>query len=138
MTRIEGWEVRLAAFLETRRERKFKRGAHDCVIFACDAIKEVSGVDLAADYRGKYTTKKKALEIIKSMGCEDLADVAERRLGMPLSSVTRAKRGDLVAVKYDGEIALGVVDMSGSQVATTGKDGIQYFSRKFWLKAWAV
>ena len=60
MERIEGWEIRLDDFIKSRQNQKFQWGVHDCCLFACDAIREITGEDIAYYFRGKYKTKDEA------------------------------------------------------------------------------
>ena len=46
------WPEKLAAFIETRRERVFSWGEQDCALLAADAVLEMTGVDLASGLRG--------------------------------------------------------------------------------------
>lgn len=84
------WEQRLYQFIEGRRLRPFAWGQHDCALFAADAVQQMTGVDLAADYRGKYRTLKEA------RGLGELADLVDRA-GLSRKPNPRfAMRGDVV------------------------------------------
>ena len=138
MTRSEDWTIRLNEFIETNRYRKFKRGHFDCALFAGLAIESMTDTKLVHDYVGLYKNKQAAFDMLKERGLKSLIEVANKHLGAPLSNPNFASRGDVVAVKYENELALAVVDLTGRRAVTTGKDGLIFFERKYWLKAWGV
>ena len=138
MTRFENWPIRLDEFIETNRHRKFERGHFDCALFAGLAIEAMTGVELVQDYVGQYKSKRAGFDLLKDRGLDNLSDVAVKHLGEPLTNVNFAGRGDVVVVQYEGELALAVIDLTGRRAVTTGKDGLIFFGREFWLKAWGV
>jgi len=138
MKRREDWQIELNKFIEENRERKFERGVFDCALFAGLALKVMTGEDFVQKYLRTYKTKKEAFEMLQAEGLKSLIEVADKYLGQELPNVNFAGRGDIVAVKYEKEVALAVVDMTGRRAVTTGKDGLFFFERKHWLKAWGV
>ena len=54
MTRADNWRTLLADFIESRRERPFVWGQHDCCLFAADWVALATGQDPAETHRGKY------------------------------------------------------------------------------------
>lgn len=138
MQRREDWMVKLDAFIEETRNKPFKRGVNDCVIFGCNAIKAMTDEDLGKKYRGVYKNKKEAFELIKSMGNKDLIALAVSYLGKPMENINFASRGDLVAVKYGDELGLAIIDLTGRKAVTTGKQGLMFYGPQHWLKAWRV
>lgn len=138
MIRHENWPMLLDAFIEANRYRKFERGHFDCALFAGLAIEAITDAKLVHDYVGLYTSKRAAFALLKKRGMNNLSDVAINHLGEPLASVNFASRGDVVVVEYEGEFALAVIDLTGRRAVTTGKDGLIFFERQYWLKAWGV
>lgn len=138
MIRFENWPIRLDEFIETNRHRKFERGQFDCALFAGLAIEAMTGAELVRDYVGLYDSKRAAFELLKERGLNSLIDVAVKHLGEPLTNINFAGRGDVVVVQYEGEFALAIVDLTGRRAVTTGKDGLIFFDRQYWLKAWGV
>jgi len=51
MERVQGWESKLDKFVESRHNTRFEWGKHDCCLFACDAVKEITGEDPAYAFR---------------------------------------------------------------------------------------
>lgn len=135
--RRPGWPERLAAYLATARRRPFAWGAHDCALFSAGAVEALTGTDLAAPYRGRYTTARGAARVLRRAGAGSLdAFVAGYfpRLPGPLL----AQRGDLALVDSGtgAGLALGVV--YGAQVLSVGPDGLAEVPLSAAVTAWRV
>lgn len=138
MKRREDWTIQLNNFLETNRNREFERSVFDCVVFAGLAIKAMTDKDFVHEYIGTYKSKAEGMKKLKDIGINSLIELADECLGLSLISPNFACRGDVVAVKYEDEIALAVIDLTGRRAVTTGKDGLIFFDSRYWLKAWKV
>lgn len=64
--RVEGWEKIAIDYIEKAKKSKFVWGLNDCVLFSCDLAKEMTGKDPAESIRGKYSSQKEALKLIKA------------------------------------------------------------------------
>lgn len=140
LQRTRHWATReFHAFLRTRVRTPHVWGQHDCALFAADAIKSYTGVDIAADFRNpdgtaKYSTKAEAFALIQTVtgagkdpatAVGDAAAWCAEKHGMvewehPLF----ARRGDLVVMEQDGALIAGVVHLSGHMVAV-GEVGLR-------------
>lgn len=138
MNRLENWPILLDKFIESNRDRAFERGVFDCALFAGYALKETTGETFVDEWIKTYKNKKEAFELLRAKGFKSLIELAKKYLGEPLENINFAGRGDIVAVKYENEVALAVVDLTGRFAVTTGKDGLFFFEREHWLKAWKV
>lgn len=139
VVRKEGWEKRFTKYVESVANRPFKRGEHDCTIFVALCVREITGHDLSKEFFKAYKNKEQAWKILNELGCEDLCDLACLYAGEAHENVKFAKRGDIVLLKHETEgYSLGVVDLSGRQAVTTGKESLVFYPRKEWLKAWEV
>ena len=116
-------------FLLARAQMPFAWGENDCALFAADGILAMTGVDIAADFRGKYSDEAGALEAIKTVaGGSNIADAAaycaqKHGLGQwphPL----KAQRGDLVVIMESGRLIAGLVHLNGSDVVSVGQSGL--------------
>lgn len=136
--RLQGWEKALSDFIEEMRLKPFKRGAHDCAMFAGRCAEVMTGEDFTSEFLGDYTTKKEAYEFLKKIGYDGLAAIAIEKLGAPLENKNFAGRGDAVLIEYDTEEALGIIDLTGKRAVTVGKDGLIYFDLKHCVKAWKI
>lgn len=60
--------VALSDYLSSMRHRIWKPGVLDCGIFMADWVKIICGIDPIADVRGRYSTEKQFLRIIRREG----------------------------------------------------------------------
>jgi hypothetical protein len=100
--RPAGWADRLAALIRERRRAPFVWGQHDCCLWAADAVLAIRGFDLAADYRGTYSTAAGALRALRARGHRLPVDAADAALG-ERRIAAMAKIGDVVAWTPPGE-----------------------------------
>lgn len=97
MPRIDHWERHLIAAIEAARDRPFRWGRHDCATFAFDLRRDLTGgFDVAALWRGRYSTARGAHRVMRRLGWSSLEAAGRDLLGHPLASVPLAQRGDLV------------------------------------------
>ena len=125
MTRFPDWESRLHDFLVSREHTPFRYGVNDCCLFAADAVCVITGVDIAAEFRGQYKSQRGALTAIKRLtGGTTAADaVAYAARDLEECAPALARRGDLVLVE-EGELIAGIVHLSGTDVVVAGRDGL--------------
>lgn len=97
MSKIEGWERLLAEAIEGARHAAFAWGQRDCPTFAFETRTLLTaGEDIAALWRGRYTTALGGIRIMRKLGWPSLESMGHALLGAPLENVLRAKRGDIV------------------------------------------
>lgn len=120
--RVAGWRSRLIAWLSSIADVPHQYGRHDCALLAAGAVQAMHGVDPAAEWRGRYTTWRGGLRVLRRCGFQDHVDVA-RRLGQPVAPGF-VQFGDLVAVDAPGHPALGIV--TGPQVALLRPEGLAF------------
>lgn len=132
MTRIDGWEDALYGAIEAAAKRPFEWGAHDCTMAAADVVAAVTGVDPMAEFRGRYTSSRGAAKLINSLGLADLHECVSLRFEeVPIGF---AQRGDVVAVKENGRLSLGVC--LGARSAFASVTGWDYRPTLDCLHAW--
>ena len=71
--RLHDWPERLSAAIAAAAGTPFDYGQHDCCLFAADCVLAVTGVDLAADWRGRYGTEASGLKLAKVRSVAQLA-----------------------------------------------------------------
>jgi len=146
MKRIEHWATRgFHAFLKSRANTPFEWGKHDCALFAADGIEAITGVDIAADFRGKYSDEASAAEAVKSIaGGATVADAAAwcaAKHGLAeWAHPLKAQRGDLVIYEdpTTGSQVSGLVHLSGRHIVAAGPKGLIRISVSKVLRAWHV
>lgn len=115
------WRHRLVAYTAEVTRASFHPGRHDCALFAAGAVEAMTGVDYAAPYRGRYTTERGGVRILRREGYRDHVALAAHHLRQRAPG-ERAQPGDLAVIPADGGRALGVVQ--GAMVYVLGPDGL--------------
>lgn len=145
LQRTPHWARReLHAFLLARADEPFAWGKNDCCLFPADAILAMTGVDLAKDFRDKYSDAAGAMRLIagvtggKSVGDAAAWCAAQQGL-VELEHPRCAQRGDLVTMlNGDGDEMAGIVGLSGRHLVTVGQPGLVTFSIEKVKRAWRV
>jgi hypothetical protein len=97
MTRVDHWERLHAAAIDTARAKPFVWGLHDCPTFAFETRMILTGgEDIAALWRGRYTTALGGERVMRRLGWSSLEDMGRALLGEPRPAVLLAQRGDIV------------------------------------------
>ena len=142
MQRKSDWQEALDAFLTAHENRRFEYGKWDCCLFVCDAIVAMTGVDLAASYRGQYSTRTGAFHIIgEQIGTASIQAVAANAAAahnMREVPVPRAHRGDMVLVGRGRDYSLGLVALNGRDVIVASKRGLWRLPLSRAVRAWQV
>ena len=90
--RFEDWPVRLAKYIEESRNKPFQWGEHDCAIFAAGAVKAITGIDPAAEYRGQSESARESYAWVKEQDGSLLRIMDSK---FPRHKVAFARRGDI-------------------------------------------
>jgi len=133
--RIQGWESRLVEAIETARGKPFRWGRHDCATFAFDLRRALTGsYDVTALWRGRYSTARGAVLVMRRLGWQSLEAAGRDLLGEPLPSVHLARRGDLVLANT----GLGFGICLGAQAAGIAPEGLILVPMSSCALAWRV
>lgn len=133
--RVCGWVSLLAARLEAVRDIPFAWGSHDCATWAFDLRRDLTGgEDVAAQWRGRYSTALGAQRVMRKLGWSDLEAMGRDLLGTPLATPLLAQRGDLVLGGEDP--AFGVC--AGARAAFVTPDGLGFLPLAACSLAWRV
>lgn len=132
--RFADWEARLGAYLEANAGVAFAYGAHDCALFSAGAVEAMTGVDLAAEFRGAYDSEFGAARVLASKGEGTLEATIDGLLSA--RPIGYARRGDLV---WNGE-SVGICIGGDALFAgeSEGVAGLVTVPRAAWQKAWRV
>lgn len=125
MQRFQDWTIRLDQFLIHHRDMPFAWGTQDCCLFACSAIKTITGVDPAEDWRGKYDSRRTAQKLAAENKCttvEDIARAMAAKYQIKEQNVRLAGRGDIICMPTDPRVGLGssLGVVTGGAVAIPG------------------
>ena len=140
MQRYPDWPERLKAAIEDARDEPFAWGTNDCALFACNVIRDITGVDFADEFRGRYDDRRGAIRVlneIAGLGLEALADHLADREGIAEVPVAFAQRGDVVLMDTATGPALGIC--IGGEVATPQENaGLAFVPVATARRAWAL
>jgi len=135
--RREDWPSHLAHELEAAYKRPFVWGEHDCCLFAANVVMAMTGIDGAADLRGRYKTRVGAARVIaKHGGLFGVVNEICARHGFIEINPKSAQRGDVVLLENDGAEALGIA--AGTRIAAAGPDGLMYVAWSRAITAWRI
>lgn len=107
MKRYSFWRTALTDYVQSVAGEPFEPGKHDCALFVAGAIKAMTGEDLAAAYRGKYSTITRGKRKLRKDGFDD--HVAMAASLFEEVAVSHAMVGDVASIEVDGGAALGIV-----------------------------
>lgn len=133
IARLPTWQTRWALLCIERSVRPFEWGAHDCCLWAADAVLAITGHDFAEGMRGRYASAADAARIMSGLG--GLRAIASAALGEP-GPVALATVGDVVLIKNAGRELLAVCN--GSVALATGARGLEPVGMDAALSAWKV
>lgn len=133
--RLSDWEQRLAAYLEPLMTgARFEWGALDCALFAADAVLAMTGHDIAAPFRGRYSTAAGSARALKRYGAGDLKSTFDTLL--PPRPIGYARRGDVVMSGGAVGICAGGFALFVGQEPE--HEGLIRIPRTEWAHAWSV
>lgn len=141
MKRFQDWPLRLEAYLAFIGEDEFSWGSNDCALFACNVTRELTGVDLGEQFRGKYRTKAGAYAALNKFsggGLEAIATKMAAEHGMKEVRPRMAQRGDIVLVETTQGPTLAIVCMDGIHVTAPGPTGLELRPLDKAQRAWRV
>ena len=142
MQRFIDWPDRLAAFLKACPT--FAWGRCDCALFACNAVREITGEDMAAAFRGRYRSPLGAARQIAAYcggkSIEDLAEAMARHLDIEEIPPAFAQRGDVVLVEstIDGHTLPTLAVHAGTGIAVVTPEGLAMLSLGRAQRAWKI
>ncbi len=107
MVRLTDWQTRLHRYLCAARHSPMRPGIHDCCLFGAGAVQAQTGIDLAAAYRGRYSTFAGGRRVLRRDGYAD--HIALIAAHLPEAHVSAALPGDIAIVPTEEGPAVGVV-----------------------------
>ena len=125
--RLADWSARLSDYVTRCANTPYALGHHDCALFAAGAVEAVTGVDPAAQWRGRYSTKAGGLRALARAGYADHI-VATAGI-LPEIAPAFAAVGDIacVADPDTGQPVLGLVQ--GEMIYVLREDGLGLLPR---------
>lgn len=131
--RKQDWAQLLEIYIWDRAQRPFKWGVQDCCSFAAEWVNLATGIDVNSKYRGTYKT---ALGALRHVALSGGVGGIPGKVGLRKIKPQMVQRGDIVGVATKWGLALGI--HLGNRAAFPGKNGLQYRTPQFYMKAWRV
>ncbi|MDN5786402.1 hypothetical protein [Pseudorhodobacter sp.] len=119
LIRLPDWRPRLIAWISKIHNRPILPGQHDCCLFGAGAIEAQTGVDLAAGWRGRYSTYAGGRRILRKAGYDD--HIALIAAHLDEAHVSTAAEGDIAILPTEDGDAVGLVQ--GVAVYVLGPSG---------------
>ena len=120
LMRHADWRQRLVAYLAGIARQPFVPGRNDCALFLAGGVLAMTGQDFAAAFRGRYTTTRGGLRVLRKAGFEDHVALVAHHL--PERPVAFAREGDGAVIPTAEGPALGIVQ--GAGIYGLGPDGL--------------
>lgn len=141
MPRIQGWERALSAAVEAARHRPFQRGVFDCCIWPADVVLAMAGIDGAAAFRGRYTTRTGAIRALAEFsGGGGLLEVMRKlasQHGWSEIKPLLARRGDVCLTSNDEGLSLAIC-IGAHAVTPVRSGGLEFIPLKRLSLAWRI
>lgn len=134
LVRLPDWEERLSDYLARIAAARFAYGELDCLMHSANAVEALTGIDLAADHRGRYDSRRTARAYLTSLGFRGPAALLSSIL--PGCPTAQARRGDIVMAHSAAGVCYGKVAL---MVGRQGDDeGLIRVPAAEWSRAWRV
>lgn len=140
MHRRSDWLERFAEYLKRSRTLPFVWGQRDCALFVCDAVLEMTGIDMAAAARGQYDSEETATAFLSACGgLEQYAYTIASDNGLDEIPLTLARRGDVVLWRQpEVGSTLGIVGLDGVYALFASPFGLGKQKVRNCTTAWRV
>lgn len=124
--RLPDWQARLTAYLNGIAGQRMRPGTHDCALFGAGGVAAITGVDLAAQWRGAYRSLDAGLGLLRDDGFADHVAVAARHF-LPIHPAF-AHPGDIaILADENGQAAMGI--FQGGLIYCLRPNGLGHVSR---------
>jgi len=145
-------EQKLSEYIIGRINTPLVWGVSDCCLFVADALHAMTGKDIASWFRGEYSTRGKAFEMLRKFAggsvketVEELARVFEMDkitadIAMQPGDMVllRAAACDPVAERLSNGLTVGIVGFDDIGILSQGKDGLVIHTDAEVLSAWRI
>lgn len=142
MKRYSNWPEILLDEVRSAREKPFKYGSHDCLMWPARVIKAYTGTDLARGMRG-YKDREGAAKVLREKGAGTLTktlDSIMKAHDCARIPASMCRRGDLVIalLQTDGNKKERVGGICIGAEAAFASDGIQLIPMTNIIRGWRI
>ena len=106
-------------------------------MFACDGLIDITGTDVAKDYRSKYDTAAGSKKVLGEEGLNKIITDIMQNLNVEEIDKNFAERGDLVLIDTPRGDALALINMRGRVTGQGEFEAVDYPLESV-IKAWGV
>ena len=131
--RLTHWQIFYGQITEAYQHKPFKWGEHDCILWAANVVRALTGEDYGAEWRGTYDSALSAARLINELGGAEA--LVTRFLGEPIP-VLMANVGDVLLLKQGDWDMLAICN--GQTMLAPGEHGLAVHETASALKAWRV
>lgn len=132
--RKENWPRLITDEIKKLQNTPFVWGKKDCCLAVGDIIEAYTGEDLAAEFRGKYTTASGSVRALKRYGQGTIRATMDAKL--PSILIEEAGRGDIGLVKTEAGESLAMI--FSQQAWAMAEHGIEALPMTDLVCAWRI
>ncbi len=130
------WPEAFASEIAHAYRLPFVWGSNDCCLFACNCILAITGVDVAAPFRG-YRTRQEAMVVLEKLGgVGGVAETVARNHDIRMIPALLARRGDVCLLNAGRGDTLGVC--IGDWIVAPGPKTLTAFPLLQGIRAWEI
>jgi hypothetical protein len=135
MNRLENWVDRLDAVLIAAANEPFIWGKNDCCLFVDRCVEAITGEKIAADAIGAYNDDKGAYRYLKKR-----FGTFEKMLNKLFGAKhpLHATRGDIAFIANGERGAIGIVDLTGDNIAFIDHEGLKRLPIRECERFWSI
>ncbi|WP_428419177.1 DUF6950 family protein [Methylibium sp.] len=133
LLRIHDWQERLAAYVESRREKPFSWGAHHCGNWAFGGVEVITGRNLLSAELRVAETRAEVIRAMRLLG-DSLKDVTTALMGAEPVLPTLAAIGDIGMVANPSALLI----CNGDTWLGVGRESVVVLPAESAVCAWKV
>lgn len=134
--RLPDWKSRLGTYVAGQFNQPFRPGIFDCAIFAAGAVEAMTGVDLSAPFKGRYSTLEAGIEALRAAGhANHLALIIDT---FDEVHPAFAQPGDIALLDGGDHAAIGIVQGEHIYALRGDAGGVGLAPRDAMQRAWRV
>lgn len=148
--KVENWEMNINMFFADRVLENFSWGGQDCCMFVVDAIREMTGMDVGEWFRGKYSDRKTAFDMMEEYSGGSIVETWDKfaekynfkeidpsALQVGDIATMKVRANDPVAYRRSNGVTVGVC-LKNQNILSPGLEGLVLSQNPEIVKAWRL